>query len=671
MNTFINNRPNVHTRAACLSAHLQPRLFDKFRNRPEFDGLRAVAIIPVVLYHAGFGCTGGYVGVDVFFVISGFLITTLIWRDLENGNFSFAQFWERRARRIIPALVVMTLAVVTISWFLLLPRDYRNLGAAASATSMFSSNYFHWKTSGYFQGLAEEKPLLHTWSLAVEEQFYFIVPFLIWGMFHFPGLRNRRAAIGLIGGAVAVSLIGSLFCMKISDSATFYFLPTRAWELGIGSLLAFLPASPALLSCRRARELFALAGLALILGAVFLYTNATSFPGIAAIVPCLGAAMVMYANGAAPTLVGSLLSARPTVFIGLISYSLYLWHWPFLSFANYFALEAQPAGMRAGLVVSGFVVAILSWRYVELPFRERRLGCTRRSMYQFAGAGLMAVVVCGSLCWRMNGFPGRISQQSLRFEQVGYDPRYMKNLSIRDIVEGNLVELGTNDPLQPDKVIVWGDSHAMAVLPAFDAVLNERGIAGCAATHASTAPLLNWWTPISGNMGENTVKFNDQIYDYIVDHKIPDVILAARWGAYGSGHGNNTQPHGQALLATVRRLVDAGVRPWILLDVPNHRFNVPRALASTLYSRAYITSLCAQPEEIDLLEQREPGILRDIAAAGGHILDPKPAFLAQNGRHYMIEFQGEALYHDNQHLTTKGAELILYPYLRKSFNPSK
>lgn len=192
-------------------------LIRNFRYRPEIDGLRAVAVLAVVLFHAGFGCSGGYVGVDVFFVISGFLITSLIWKDLEDGRFTFANFWERRARRIIPALVVVTVATLIAGWFLLLPPDFESLGKASAAQAVFAANLYYWRDSDYFASDADSKPLLHTWSLAVEEQFYLFVPFLLWGLFRSIALRNRMAVISILLTGFILSFIISIYrCYSLS-----------------------------------------------------------------------------------------------------------------------------------------------------------------------------------------------------------------------------------------------------------------------------------------------------------------------------------------------------------------------------------------------------------------------------------------------------------------------
>jgi peptidoglycan/LPS O-acetylase OafA/YrhL len=644
-------------------------IIEQFPYRPDIDGLRAIAVLVVIAFHAGLGCPGGYVGVDVFFVISGFLITSLIWKDLETGRFTFAHFWERRARRIVPALVAVTLATLAAGWFVLLPIDLRSLGRASAAQAVFAANIHYWRDSGYFAGAAHEKPLLHTWSLAVEEQFYLIVPFLFWGMYRFAPLRQRTAVLSLLAAGLVLSLTLSIVGVMYFRPAAFFMLPTRAWELLLGSLVVFLPAPRSVLGLRAVREVASLAGMALVLVPSFIYTAETPFPGLAALPPCLGTALLIWANGRndgrAATALGALLSARPIVFIGLISYSLYLWHWPLLAFGNYLAPTPLTAGQRAVLVSCGFVLAVLSWRFVETPFRTRARGASRKSMFALAGAGLAAVFVCGVTCMIMRGFPERLPPQALAFADAKADMDFINELTTEDIWEGKLAPLGVADPARPPALLVWGDSHAMAALPAIDLFLKERGLAGRAATHSSTAPVLNWFKTNQFGLRKDALEFNEAILSYIERQKIPDVILSGYWSAYAENDGSNSGPFEPALLETVRRLVAAGARPWILLDAPVHSFQVPTALSRSVVFQTDLTAYCAKPTAENEFDSIDRTTIAAILAAGGRILDPKPSFLDATGRYYRIEIDGIALYRDAEHLTTHGAKRMLLPLFRE------
>jgi peptidoglycan/LPS O-acetylase OafA/YrhL len=287
---------------------MQP-ITQNYRYRPEVDGLRAVAVAVVVLFHADLGFPGGFVGVDVFFVISGYLITSLIVRDLEQGKFTLRSFWERRARRIVPALVVLVLLVSVAGFFLLLPSDYLDLGRSAAAQAAFVANIFFWRETGYFSGGADQKALLHTWSLAVEEQFYLIFPLLLLGLFRFATFRRRRGLLSVISVATLMSFTLSVWAVTSYRTAGFYLLPPRAWEILLGALVAIAPAQR-FWTTRMLREVAALCGLSAILIASLVYDSFTPFPGVAAVLPCLGAALVLVTTERAPTIVGTLLARR-------------------------------------------------------------------------------------------------------------------------------------------------------------------------------------------------------------------------------------------------------------------------------------------------------------------------------------------------------------------------
>jgi peptidoglycan/LPS O-acetylase OafA/YrhL len=649
---------------------------DKFRYRPEIDGLRAIAVLSVVLYHAGFGFSGGYVGVDVFFVISGYLITSLIWKDLETGRFSATNFWERRARRIVPALLVVTIATLAAAWFLLLPSDLKMLGQAAIAQVFIVANVYYWRDSGYFAGAAAEKPLLHTWSLSVEEQFYFFVPILLWVMFRFSALRTRKAVISVLSLGFVLSFAASVEGTTRLPSGTFYLLPTRAWELLIGSILAFLPLLPALSNRRGLREVLSWAGLALILIPVFLYNKQTVFPGLAALPPCLGAGLLIWANSPGQTTVSSLLASRPVVFIGLISYSLYLWHWPILALSAYIEVAPRSLAERLGLIAMSFLCALLSWKYVETPFRERKLGVSRPVMFAYAGGGLGLVAVFGLLCMTTEGFPRRFPAKALYFAAASSDIAPEHQLRMKHIQSGKLTAIGVQDSSQSPKVLLWGDSIAMSALPAIDTFLKENGVVGQAATHSNTPPVLDWYYPSAQGLNKDSLSYSEAVFEYIKRKKIPKVIMIASWAKYVQGAngkkamndeiGNSRLLPPSLLVATVRRLVEIQCRPWVMLDVPVQPFNVPRVLARSTMAGTDISALGMQQATWDLVPANDSKLVNDIKAAGGHVLDPRPKFLDPNTRKFIFCLDDAALYRDTHHLTIKGANLTILPLLRDS-----
>ena len=368
--------------------------------RREIDGLRAVAVVPVILFHAGVpGFGGGFVGVDVFFVISGFLITGLLLEEFATGGFSVGRFYERRARRILPALFVVMAACLVPAWILLSPSDLRDFGRSLVAVPLFGSNLLFWQEAGYFDTASELKPLLHTWSLSVEEQFYLLFPLLL----AWCARRGRRLSLLVVGGSSLASLALAELLLRESPASAFYLLPARAWELGLGSLLAFRQAADMRATPKWLAEACALVGMLMIAVAVAAFDHATQFPGLRALLPTLGAGLLLH-FATQHTMVGRLLSLRPLVGVGLVSYSAYLWHFPLFAFARHFVEQRPGLPLLVGLAVASLVLATLSWYFVEQPFRDRKR-VPRKSLLRFAGASACAFVLLGLACLLGKGFP--------------------------------------------------------------------------------------------------------------------------------------------------------------------------------------------------------------------------------------------------------------------------
>ena len=359
----------------------------ELRYRPDVDGLRAVAVVLVLLFHANLGWAGGFVGVDVFFVISGFLITGVIRKQQHAGTFTMRNFWVRRIRRIIPASILMVGGTLIIGSVVLFRSDFRELVYSAVAQLVMLANVFFWQQTGYFAGSAELKPLMHMWSLAVEEQFYLGYPFLL-------VLLNRTSnkTAGRVLASIAIlSFALSVWGVHHYPRATFFLLPARAWEMLLGGLIWFVP-PPEKLTQWKSETLswFALAG---ILVASWFYDGDTLFPGIAALLPCLATAAIIYLNANQQTRVSALLSTRPFVFVGLISYSLYLWHWPLLAFCRYSQTEPLSVGYRVSILLVSGVLAYMSWRFVETPWRQGARLRSKRSLLVVATGALAAIVL--------------------------------------------------------------------------------------------------------------------------------------------------------------------------------------------------------------------------------------------------------------------------------------
>jgi peptidoglycan/LPS O-acetylase OafA/YrhL len=335
--------------------------------RPEIDGLRAIAVVPVIFFHAGFeSFSGGFVGVDVFFVISGYLITSIIHGEIQSGKFSITGFYERRARRILPALFFVCLTCIPFAWVLMTPDQLTDFAQSLIAVILFSSNVLFWQEAGYFAPAAELKPLLHTWSLAVEEQFYVLFPLLL--------LLLSRAASRTVLSIIVFITLGSLALSEWAShtypTAGFFLLPTRAWELGAGAILALTNKDiwrPQLL----VGQLGSALGLFLILYAVFVFDENVPFPGLWALVPTLGTVLlILYAQP--QTIIGTILGRPLIVGVGLISYSAYLWHQPIFAFSRLRLIDEPAKSTYLYLIALTFCLAYLSWRFVERPFREQR-----------------------------------------------------------------------------------------------------------------------------------------------------------------------------------------------------------------------------------------------------------------------------------------------------------
>ncbi|MBB5755156.1 acyltransferase family protein [Prosthecomicrobium pneumaticum] len=376
------------------------------------DGLRAVAVIPVVLFHAGFGVfSGGFVGVDVFFVISGYLITGLILEQLEAGRFSIADFYERRARRILPALFLVVFVTAIFAWFILLPDELKGFGKSLIAVSFFVSNLlFGYEADFYFATAAELKPLLHTWSLAVEEQFYLFFPLVMIALWRFDR-RRLPAALGLLA---ALSLGICLWRTMIDYEIDFFSGPTRAWELLAGALCVFAPRLPP----RWWHDLLALLGLGAIVAAVFLFDDHILFPSVYTLVPVLGTVLVLlFAREG--RLVARLLSLPPLVAIGLISYSAYLWHQPLIAFYREWSFPYLNTTEQGGLVVATFILGAASWFLVERPFRNRAF-LSRRVIFIASAIPTALFAALGGVLVLGDGFAGRFAAISPIFSEMTY-----------------------------------------------------------------------------------------------------------------------------------------------------------------------------------------------------------------------------------------------------------
>lgn len=414
--------------------------------RTEIDGLRALAVIPVILFHAGLTpFSGGFVGVDVFFVISGYLITTILIEDINNQRYSIFRFYERRARRILPVLFFVLISTLPIAWLTMDVAALAKYGTASLATLLFASNFYFWRSEGYFEESAELNPLLHTWSLAVEEQFYLFFPLFLVFIWRF----GKQKAFWFIVGLSLCSLVLAEWGWRVKPQANFYLAPTRAWELFVGSLVAFMMYKRAPVSC----NLRAILGLLFIVMAIFLYDKSTPFPSVYTLLPVVGTALIL--GYSRTTFVGKVLSLRPIVFVGLISYSAYLWHQPIFSFFRYLSksLELSANQILAGLALC-FALSYLSWRFIETPFRG--------SKYLSRGPFILISLFIALFLGIMGGITSTLNSDGrLTAEQMIKDGvSVWSNMDERLFVLNYLTLSTETEPLE---TVVIGSSRAMGL----------------------------------------------------------------------------------------------------------------------------------------------------------------------------------------------------------------
>ena len=636
----------------------------KIAYRPEIDGLRAIAVLGVLFFHAGFGFSGGFVGVDVFFVISGYLITKLIVRDLDQQKFSLADFWKRRIRRILPASVFVMTVVLCAGYALLLPADLKDLSAASVAQTLFSSNVYFWRTLGYFSGPADLMPLLHTWSLAVEEQFYFVFPLLLMAT----AKLRRRNLVALFTVAALASFVLSVWGTYTYPSATFYLLPSRAWELLVGAILAV---TPELSSSRRRDHWMSLLGVGLIATAFFGLDSETRFPGAAALLPCVGTALVINFCAQTSTLVGKTLSFKPLVFVGLISYSLYLWHWPILAFLRYCISENLSVSHRIFAVIASFACAIASWRFVETPFRHRSMS-TRQAV---TGAFMTGIAICGVslFIWKSGGLPSRLPPTAQDYAEGVEIPLHLA--ADTSSIDKGLPSLGGDlADCQKTCFVLWGDSHAMAVGELVNDLAAKHNVHGVAAVRLMTTPVPGTWRPIHKHV---SVPWNDAVMRYIREKRIPNVILASRWAVNIEGRFNGSHEtlivdeqtktvspteSREVLRRGLRRLLsaleDQGTKVWVIGQVPVQPSNVARTTqVAALLNRTPPKGVGLASHSLRLKNAHK--IINDVTQqTNASFVDPVQYCFDANDTS-IIGGNGRSYYFDGSHLSPYGAEQLL------------
>ena len=537
--------------------------------RPDIDGLRAVAVLLVIAYHVvALKIWGGFVGVDVFFVISGYLISSVILREIGELRFSLLAFYERRIRRIFPALIAMLFVTAVFSCIYLLPSELKDFSKSLLATVFSLSNIYFLNNSDYFAAPNASKPLLHTWSLAVEEQFYIFFPLFLVTIRRFVPNRFREAITLVALASFALSVYGAY----AFHAATFYLPVTRMWELLLGTMLS-LNILPAIQS-RLSREFAATIGLALIVLCGFTYGPRTHFPGLAALAPCLGAALIIAAGQTGSSVVGRILSLRPVVFIGLISYSLYIWHWPIIVFQRMSMIQFHDASSRSvkcGILVVSIVVATLSWRYVETPFRKGRLMLRGAAAFKFATASGIALTAVALAILALHGLPARYTPEEVQISSY-MEKEAPYRLGTCFISSGQpATDFDSSTCLRRDpnkkNYLLIGDSHAAQLWYGLDTVFPEINI--LQATASGCEPTL-----------KNVYMYGDQctpimqyVYnEYLPKHPVDRILIAARW----------EQGDLPRLDDTIKTLRQKGLKIVLFGPIVQYDSPLPRLLAASL-----------------------------------------------------------------------------------------
>lgn len=543
--------------------NLAPLAKSHIAYQPHIDGLRAIAVVTVLVFHAfPTALRGGFVGVDIFFVISGYLITKVITSTLEQNSFGIADFYSRRIRRIFPALILVLLCCFGYGWHTMLAEDLLQLGKHTVGGATFISNLVLWKEAGYFDHASETKPLLHLWSLGIEEQFYIAWPLLLWGIWR---LRIRPLPVILVIGAASFAV--NIFGVHTYPTATYYSPLSRGWELMAGGILSHISSAHGqsarastrktlarlgIQNMQRVRSLMAAFGLVLIAYAAVRITSKLPFPGAWALVPVSGSALVI-ASGADAWVNRRILSNRAMVAIGLISYPLYLWHWPLLTFARIASPDGLTAGARAALLFASVILAYLTYRLVERPLRSTR----RIKAKVFALCALMfAMAATGAVTVQQAGFSSRyppIIQRATEYDLDGYRAALRNRKCFMDLGQDassyapDCVDQGTQ-PLW----VLWGDSSAAALYPGFRHLAKTTDLFRLAQFTSSACPPMPGFTQ-SGNQA--CLFNNDWTFQHIKELQPSVVLLAAMWHEYD-----------RSLLAnSLRQLKSIGVKNIIVI----------------------------------------------------------------------------------------------------------
>lgn len=649
--------------------------------RSDIDGLRAISVLLVVLYHAGFKTiSGGFIGVDVFFVISGYLITGLILNDIDKNRFSFKRFYQRRIKRLMPALFFMLIVTSLVASLILLPMDLKAYYSSLISVVFSLSNFYFWRENGgYFDGNSKEVPLLHTWSLSVEEQFYFIWPLTLIVLIRF--LSRKNLALVLIALTI-FSIAVSEWVTKVTFGAAYYLLPTRMFELLIGALLAVFYSNLSKPSIYLSNVL-SIAGLsAIFIAAIYLHEG-HSFPGLTALLPTLGAILVIYAGINEKTWINKLLSTKYLVAIGLISYSVYLWHWPIIVFINYVGIKLNIYWSLILVLVSLFL-GWFSWKFVESPFRTNKVvfKAPIRSLYLAPSIVLTGLCLLGVY---FNGFPNRFEPAIVKMEsaivskpaelRAGCHSPSRKS----EAIPNSDCSLGLSDS-SSKKALLLGDSHSNHLSGFMDILGKDSNLSVQDYTLDECIPVFNLFWGHNEHYSKLCRQRNNIAREYIFDKRFDYVILAGHWPTKNLykyvNHGKTQNINSDSFSAylshhiqlTIGEIEKSGARAVIVKDVAPSGGSTPMCeIQKLLYNQEINCDL--KMDRVHTRDEMMEEIYADIQVHFPEtiIIDPKVAMC--DGQYCYSKVNDVPLYLDRNHLNDMGSRELAKQYLLKKENP--
>ncbi|MBL1146989.1 MAG: acyltransferase [Pseudomonadota bacterium] len=638
------------------------------------DGLRAIAVMAVILFHFDSQLlSGGFIGVDIFFVISGFLITGVLTVNFPEKRVSIADFYERRARRILPALTVMAVLSTIAAVALLMPHDLDLYGRSLFGIAIFASNFTFLGDVGYFESSAMIKPLLHTWSIAVEEQFYIIFPIVILLAQSF-GAQKRRNLIAGIFVLFLVSLGMNLVFIRDYPEASFYMLHTRAWELLAGALLCLYLQHVSLK--KTAAEAISLIGFILMLSGIFLYDRTVPFPGAAAIPPCLGTVLLIWGNVQYKTWLNRFLSNRIFVGIGLISYGLYLYHWPLLVYVHYTLNRAPDLMEITVLMAAVFALATLSYFLIENPVRRRKWITSRKAVFLTSLAALSLTAVCGGIGSKTDGLPTRFAGSTLQYVTTNQEqaPRDCISRKADQLTGHPLCKIGDLSKEKPS-FMIWGDSHGRAMGHVTSLLGEKHGVSGWNAYYGGCSPVLDLLRVDFPHKYRCKI-FNDAVLDVIKEDNIKYVALVGRWDAILGWEENSietildnkfglTTENGKELTdiaafahafeKTVNALTARGIHVYVVKQVPPFLYDVPSVLAKYDRFGKDMTGLKRPYDEVIKRRAAIENVFETVQSPLVTYIDPLEVFCPDK-KSCLPMADERSLYADNNHLSYYGAE---------------